>query len=131
MGNLADTRDACVEKSVASGDKAFKGVNAGTLHSDFAGTAFVDRIVDIVRLEYRRLSNVESGTDGVGPAAIDCKSSDTCRRQLRKRAGQAFGSRCLGDRRRKWNESALAGRRRAPTTRAAGADCFSTACGGE
>ena len=127
IGNLADTRDVCVEKSIVSGDKAFLGVNAGTLRSDFAGTAFVDRIVDIVGLS----------TDGsqrgkrdrwVGRAAIDCKSSDatspiaqTCRASLRIP---------MPRRRAESGTRARSPETVARATRAAGADCFSTACGG-
>lgn len=75
-GDAADTRDVCVEKSGVYGNKTFLGVNGGTLYSNLAGTAYVDRTID-----NRNLSSNASQTaerlKWIGRPNISCTSNDT------------------------------------------------------
>lgn len=71
-----DTRDVCIEKSMTIPNRAFLGVELGTLTGVLAGTAYVDRTVDNRALGSNG-SQVGERAKWVGRETIDCTSNDT------------------------------------------------------
>ena len=106
-GEATDTRDVCVERSSTSPQKAFLGVESGTLTSALSGTAYVDRVVDNRTLSSNAAQAGER-TKWVPRPAIDCTSNDTYVANCADVPGKPSG-RDVSETGGKWKETAIEG----------------------